>query len=60
MSGRFGHAPRVRWNPANWLRDWHKRGLGDPSSVQLLRRNEIENFRLMLAAKESREWQPKT
>jgi len=48
---KLGRGFASHWRPENWARDWQQR-CGPPSLEQLLRRNEIERFRLILAQKE--------
>lgn len=42
------------WSAEQWEKDWEVRGPHKPSTEQLLRRNEIQRFRLVLAEKEPR------
>lgn len=48
----FSHHPRRRWEPTKWFRSWQTRGVNPPTQEQLLRRNELQAFRLVLAGKE--------
>jgi len=43
------------WKPEQWLKAWEERGPKEPSFDQLLRRAEIENFRMALALKEPKQ-----
>jgi len=49
---RLGRGYGRPWNPEHWVKAWQQRGPQQPTTERLLRRNEIERFRLMLAAKE--------
>lgn len=39
------------WGEEQWFRDWEKRGR-NPTTEQLIRRNDLRAFRLVLAGKE--------
>jgi len=53
LGGRFSR--KKPFTVEDWYRSWKVRGPREPTTEQLLRRNELLNFRLVLAAKEPKE-----